>query len=164
MKANENPFRSSNVERVRYALDQATLNQLAETALAWRQCCLLGPHGTGKTTLLEDLEPLLQERGVSTNWIHLNLDSSKDERRSALTSVSQLPAASVCLFDGAEVLSHWQQFRLRRIARQRGRGLIVTLHRKSPLPVLHQTQPDWQMAEQLVRQLAAGHCNEDLIQ
>ena len=163
MKANENPFRSSSVERIRYALDCSALNRLVDTALELRLSSLIGPHGTGKTTLLEDLEPLLNERGHPTHWLRLNLDSSPDQRKAAIEQIQTLAPKCFCLFDGAEVLTRWQQFQLRRVVRKRGLGLIATLHRKSPLAPLYRTEPDWQLTEQLVRQLAAEHCNNGLI-
>ncbi len=164
MKAHQNPFRSSSVEQIRYALDTEALNQLADSALSLGCSCLLGPHGTGKTTLLEDLEPHLQKRGVSTHWLRLNMDSSPAQRKAALQSLHTLERGSYCLFDGAEVLSRWQQFQLRRHLRRHGLGLIATLHRKSPFPILHHTQADWPLAEQLVRQLSKDHCSPALIE
>ena len=105
MKANENPFRSSNVERIRYALDCSALNRLVDTALELRLSSLIGPHGTGKTTLLEDLEPLLNERGHPTHWLRLNLDSSPDQRKAAIEQIQTLAPKCFCLFDGAEVVA-----------------------------------------------------------
>ena len=91
-------------------------------------------------------------------------DASRDARRGAVNRLGELQASDICLFDGAEVLSRWQQFRLRRMARKQGFALIATLHRTNPLPVLHQTLADWQLAESLVRRLSDQHCSTQLIQ
>lgn len=164
MKANENPFRSSNVERIRYSLEGPELQQLAASALQLRWSCILGPHGTGKTTLLEDLEPLLTARDRPTHWLRLNRDSSPDDRNAAIHGLRSLSSGTVCLFDGAEVLNCWQQFQLRRITRRKHLALIATLHRKRRLAILHHTSPDWPLTETLVRQLSHDHCSPELIE
>ena len=91
MRAHQNPFRSSNLEQIRYALDAAALDQMAESALRLRRSSVLGPKGTGKTTLLEDLEPHFQARGLATHWLRLNEDSSPQERTAAVHAVRALP-------------------------------------------------------------------------
>lgn len=163
MKANENPFRSSNVERIRYGLARKALDKLTISAIDLRWCSLLGPHGTGKTTLLEDLEPLLEERGKTIHRVCLNRDSTRQERDAALEGLRELHTGSICLFDGAEALSRWRQHRLRCNAQKQGFGLIATLHRKSRLPVLYRTETDWKVAEKLVRRLSQDHCSQELI-
>ena len=164
MKAHENPFRSSVVERIRYALAPDDLDQLARKALTLRCCCLLGPHGTGKTTLLEDLEPIFKKRGRSSHWLCLNNTSSKDERDAAIEALRSLPTDRVFLFDGAEVLNLWQQFKLYYIVRRRKLALLATVHRKGPLPILYRTAPNWRLTRQLVRQLSNEHYSADLIE
>ena len=63
MKASANPFRSSSVEQIRYALHAEALESLVDQALSLSCSCLLGPKVSGQTTLLEDLEASLQQRG-----------------------------------------------------------------------------------------------------
>ena len=162
MKASSNPFRSSNVEKIRYMLEVDEIETLADRALSNPCSCLIGAKGTGKTTLLEDLEPLFQQRGFATHWIRLNLDSTQHERKRVTKQLQSLKPKQVCLFDGAEVLNLWQWRRICRTARSNGLTLIVTLHRKRGVPILLRTQPDWPLAHQFVRQLAGSHYSDAL--
>lgn len=163
MKANVNPFRSRRVEQIRYALPEACLDAIADDALQQRCSCLLGPKGTGKTTLLEDLEPRLQARGHTTQWIRLHLDSPRADRRAATQLLNQLPRHAICLFDGAEILNQLQWLQVRRAARKRGFHLIATLHKPRGVPILRHTSPSWSLAEKFVRQLAGAHSSEELV-
>ena len=162
MKANVNPFRSSSVEQIRYRLEVDALEALVDHALQEPCSCLLGPKGTGKTTLLEDLEPLLQQRDFTTHWCRLNLDSTQQERRNVTTQIQELVPQQVCLFDGAEVLNFWQWRRICRTARSNGSTLIATLHHKRGVPILLRTQPDWPLVHQFVHQLSGDHYSEPL--
>ncbi|CAA6679582.1 MULTISPECIES: molybdopterin-guanine dinucleotide biosynthesis protein MobB [unclassified Lentimonas] len=162
MKASANPFRSSSIEKIRYMLEVDTLEALADRALRQACSCLLGAKGTGKTTLLEDLEPLLQQRGYTTHWCRLNLDSTPHERRKVTIQLQDLKPQQVCLFDGAEVLNFWQWRRICRTARSNGFTLIATLHRKRGVPILRQTEVNWPLAHQFVRQLAGDYYSDTL--
>lgn len=162
MKASSNPFRSSCVEQIRYALPANALEALVDQALQEPCSCLLGTKGTGKTTLLEDLEPHLQQRGRKTHWIHLTLESTQADRAAAIAEIRSLSQQHVCLFDGAEVLNFWQWRRVCRTARSNELTLIATLHRKRGVPILCHTQADWPLMEQFVRQLAGNHYSDQL--
>ncbi|MGJ8651798.1 MAG: hypothetical protein ACSHX8_00860 [Opitutaceae bacterium] len=164
MKANVNPFRSSRVEQIRYALPAESLDALVEKALQQKCSCLLGPRGTGKTTLLEDLESRIQDRDYTTHWIRLNLESTQQERRDAIEQLSSFGKQDVCLFDGAEVLIFWKWRKIRRLAKQQGFHLIATLHKPRSVTVLVNTKPNWKLANTFVRQLAGDHCNLELIE
>ena len=162
MKASLNPFRSSMIETIRYRLEASALETLVDHALNQPCSCLLGAKGTGKTTLLEDLEPILQQRGFNTHWIRLNLDSTPHERKLVTNRLQSLKPKQVCLFDGAEVLNFLQWLRVCRIVRKCGLTLIATLHRQRGVPILRPTQPNWPLAHQLVRQLAGTHYSDPL--
>lgn len=163
MKANVNPFRSSRIEQIRYALPANSLDALVDEAFKYTCSCLLGPRGTGKTTLLEDLEPSIQARGYTTQWIQLNLESTKDDRRDAIEQLNTFGERDVCLFDGAEVLNFWRWLKVRRMARKQGFLLIATLHKPRSVTVLLNTKADWTLAEKFVCQLAGNHRNDALL-
>lgn len=163
MKAEQNPFRSSELAKLRYRMDR----ELSDTLLSrirsdcWHST-LVGPHGTGKTTLLEDLAHQLGEVGYALHWARLHLQSTAPERKECLSHLEQLNAESICLFDGAEVLNTWQWYQVLRRARKNGFGLIATLHRRRRLPILFQTKPDFAMMRQLVHQLSGDERLESL--
>ena len=164
MKASANPFRSSSVEQIRYALHAEALESLVDQALSLSCSCLLGPKGSGKTTLLEDLEAPLQQRGFQIHWARLQLESTQQVRTHTIARLQDLGAQHVCLFDGTEVLNFWQWRRVCNIARSNRMALIATLHRKRGVPILLRTQANWPLAHQLVRQLSGSHYSEQLHQ
>jgi len=164
MKAAENPFRSSEIAKLRYRIPEEQLRYLAGKAASFRfrQCSLIGPEGSGKTTLLEDMEVPLRELGLRTFWIRLQEDMSRTALAAELESLDRPGAGSVCLFDGAEVLSWWRWLRVRRQAGRRGLHLIATLHRRRGLPVLRYLRTDWPMALKLVKTLAGPYMTTGL--
>ena len=64
LRARDNPFAVQRVHAIRYRLAGITWEELLErlAALGFR-AALVGPHGHGKTTLLEDLGARLAEEG-----------------------------------------------------------------------------------------------------
>lgn len=162
MKANENPFRSSKVEQIRYALNPVELTALSDQILAQACSCLLGPKGTGKTTLMEDLEPYVRARGYQTHWVRLNLESTRTATRDVIGQLSSLGQQDICLFDGAEVLNWWQSRKLRRAAIQQGFKLVATLHQKRGVSVALNTRADWNLAKRFVEQIAGDHYTSEL--
>ena len=163
MNANENPFRSVRVERIRYELSREKLGLLADEAIRLRVSCLLGPHGSGKTTLLEDLEDSFKQSKQRVEWIRLNQESSADSREAAIEKLTEYDPKTICLFDGAEVLSWFQWRSICSSAKRNGYTLIATLHKRRSTTVLHRTETSWELTEQFVRQLAGKHASRNLI-
>jgi hypothetical protein len=112
---------------------------------------IIGPHGSGKSTLVETLKPRLADAGFSVAAVTLR----DGERclpagflRRALTAVRPL-----VIVDGFEQLSWLSRQRLRFRIRRAAAGLVVTSHAPTGLPTLFQTQPDLSLARQLVSTL-----------
>lgn len=135
-------------------MDSGAQEALVARILGAKRCALVGPEGTGKTTLLEDLEPLIQARGLQTYWLHLNLDQSRSERAQIIRGAARFDEKSVVLLDGGEVLAWWQWRSLIRLSQRRGFGLVATLHKPRYLPVVYSTSENLETSLSLVRQLA----------
>jgi hypothetical protein len=163
MKANHNPFRSSSIAKLRYQIDAVNLGGLVDSLEAheWRGC-LIGPEGSGKTTLLEDLEPSIRERGLEAIWIRLNRENSRADLNDALLALGALRRGQCCLLDGGEVLGYWRWRRAIRVVRQNGGGLIATVHRRCPLPVVYRTDVRVDQAVVFARELAGTHWNQEV--
>jgi hypothetical protein len=106
---------------------------LALAGLGWRGA-ILGPHGSGKSTLLAALLPALRESGKEPFSVALH-DGQRTLPAEAWRELLR-PAARVVVIDGYEQLSRWQHWRLRRLCRRRGHGLLATAHTPVGLPVL----------------------------
>ena len=164
MNAHENPFRSSEIAKLRYRLSAAELGEFVERVLNTSMgSSIVGPKGPGKTTLMEDLQQPLEARGVEVVWIRLTLESNRAEKREAINQLKQIGPKQIVLLDGGEVLTFWEWRSIRKRMRQASANWIATLHQPRGLPVLHSTQPDWSLAQDLVKRLAGQNLAESLM-
>jgi hypothetical protein len=100
---------------------------------------IVGPHGTGKSTLLAVLAAELARRG---KVVHL-LEARGSGR-------IRIPKAGVLLIDSAERLSRTTQKRLAAISSRDRCGLVVTAHEDMGLPTLARTEVPPGMARRIV--------------
>jgi hypothetical protein len=138
VRAQDNPFRVQRLETIRYRLAGTTWEELLERLEGLRyRAALVGPHGHGKTTLLEDLAPRLTTRGFRIRSVSLHDGQrrlSPEQRRALLTD---LTSRDFLFVDGAEQLSGLSWLHLRWRSRRAG-GLVVTSHRPGLLPTLYE--------------------------
>lgn len=153
-----NPFRTERLEALRFRLDEAGWRRLLDHGgrLGWR-CALVGPEGTGKTTLLLELERRLASRFHSIRRIRaaLHAPPSHDAVDQALSDVT---AEDLVTVDGAEQFSPWRWWRLRR--RVPG-ALLITSHRPGLLPTLHVHRSDAALLADLIRELTGTDADAD---
>ena len=148
MRARDNPFASHRVEKLRYRLPEGlTWDRLLDrlASLHYR-AAIVGPHGRGKTTLLEELAPRLTAQGFRIRTVTLR----QEERK-----VGKLPGLGrdeILLLDGAEQLGRLAWLRVRFACRRAG-GLIVTSHRPGLLPTLLECETTPELLADLVREL-----------
>jgi hypothetical protein len=138
MRARDNPFAVDRVLAIRYRLSGVTWEELLARLSALRfRAAVVGPHGHGKTTLLEDLGERLVEQGfrIRTATFHEGERRLGAQRESAL--FRDPGPRDLLLVDGAEQLDRLAWWRLRRRGRAAA-GLIVTSHRPGLLPTLHE--------------------------
>lgn len=135
MRARENPFRAECIESLRYRFDAGTLDTLLERlAAAGYRGAIVGPHGAGKTTLVEELFRELNSRGLLTSRIRLT-----DSRAANLPRIKEwlieTPESAILILDSAGQLNWWDWKRFERRAAAY-RGLIITVHSPGRLPTL----------------------------
>jgi hypothetical protein len=143
MKARDNPFRSGQMDRLAYRLEGATWDALFHRFESLRcRAALIGPHGCGKTTLLENLAPRFQSRGFRTHFLRLNAEH-RNLPPEEIELLQNLSSGDLLLFDGAEQLTLLAWLRFRWQTRHLG-GLLITTHRPGRLPTLWEcrTTPD----------------------
>ncbi len=153
IKARLNPFRTSRTAAIGYKLPAAEWGRLRQR-LAELRCrgALIGPHGSGKSTLSRTLAGEIEESGVQVLLLRLNeekrqLDAADLERiRSA--------AAGQCLIglDGAEQLGIRAWLRFRKMTRK-FRGVIITAHRRMRMPVLWRCCTSPELLQELITEL-----------
>ena len=118
----------------------------------WRGA-IIGPHGSGKSSLVASLIPAIRRAGKEVQLIELH-----DGQRRLPVDLDgrEMADGSVVVVDGYEQLSWWNRLRLRSVTRRRGLGLLVTSHAPTALPLLFRTSTDLELAQAIVRSLLAG--------
>lgn len=139
--------------RQRYRLDDAGWSALrARLAVQDGRGAIVGAHGSGKTTLIEDLGARLVADGLRVHWIRLN-----DEHRAVQPELCREHAATLgprdaVLVDGAEQLGvrAWWVLCLR--VRRAG-VFVATTHRGGRLPTVYRCATSVDLLRQLVAEL-----------
>lgn len=121
---------------------------------------IIGPHGSGKSSLLAELLPRIRETGRKVVQFGLHLGDRT-------LPVSKLDvrawnAQTQVVVDGYEQLSWWSKRRLQAWVKSRGAGLLITAHEPMGLPPLFTTQPTLALARQIVAQLLGDAPNQVL--
>lgn len=111
---------------------------------------IIGPHGTGKSTLLAAILPALQER---KKVVHLELQDGVRALPLLYEEYELMDSETVMAIDGYEQLSYWSRRRLRKRSRTQGFGIVVIAHVSYDYPLLYQTASELSTARMLVRRL-----------
>ncbi|MBI3854417.1 MAG: hypothetical protein HY293_01865, partial [Planctomycetes bacterium] len=160
MRARDNPFRTERILELRYRLPSSWDELLDRWEALGRRAAIVGPHGTGKTTLLEDLAPKLRARDYAVHELRLDAEHPDFEPGILESCFRSLGGRDVILLDGAEQLgkSSWSRFERRSRA---AAGLVVTSHRAGLLPTLIETRTTPELLVELVAQLL-GDCPPEI--
>jgi hypothetical protein len=131
--AHENPFRSSRIEALPFRSPEINLpSLLTRLETSGGRGSLIGPKGSGKTTLIEALASELRDNGTPTTVLRL----TTEQRRTAWRKWFRIPHGHALLIDGAEQLPGpvWWWIRLTSFRRP---YLVTTSHKQPHLPLLH---------------------------
>jgi hypothetical protein len=150
MKAKLNPFRSARAGEFRYRLGDAGWTRVLGRleALHYRGA-VTGPHGTGKTTFLEDLRVRLEGMGLSTRWIEFQDGYSRADRRRLSHFLDTPDPGTLLMLDGWDWLPLPDQWRVR-CSLNPWKGILVTVHRRPPFPTLWETRIQPEIAREMV--------------
>jgi GTPase SAR1 family protein len=136
MRARDNPFSSERIDRVCFRPQGQSWRQImVSLARLGFRASIVGPHGSGKTIMLESLVPRLKERGYSIKLLRLSSARPKIPK-GWLKSISRnRDLRNILIVDGADQMGPVSWLFLKHISRRAG-GLIVATHCKGMLPVL----------------------------
>lgn len=157
MNQTDNPFSVERVERLDFRLPAGmTWDALLERCAAANYCgAIVGPPGSGKSLLLQQLAPHLEARGFTPRLIRLNSETRRAEKESVIAEVRRMRAPDFLLLDGAEVLTT-REWLVLRVAIDALAGSIITVHRTSRLPTLIETVTTPDLLEELATEVSGG--------
>lgn len=160
MKARDNPFRVERLHQLRFRPRDVLEQVIAQLENSNYRGAIVGPHGTGKSTLLEEMNGLLRLREKDSSLLRLTAETHSRGAELVADWLRRTPSQAVLLFDGAEQLSsgEWNAFLA---ASQPFAGLVITTHRPGRLPTLCQTSSSPALLDDLVRELVPLRTGED---
>jgi hypothetical protein len=162
VRARDNPFAVQRVLAIRYRLSGTTWEELlARLESLHFRAALVGPHGHGKTTLLEDFGARLAERRFRVRTVTLHDGDRRLDAVQRKILFHDLTPQDVLLLDGAEQLGHLPWLEVRTRTRAAG-GLIITSHRPGLLPTLHECRTTPGLLAEIVRELSGERMPADL--
>lgn len=154
MKAKDNPFSVQHIKKIRYR--GADLDALVARFEEMTYCAaIVGPEGSGKTTLAEDLQNHLENKGFHTESIFIN-DSTPLTREKRKDFIQKLSKEKVVFLDGAGILGPLQWFKLRRNILKKAKGLVITAHNPGKLPTLTECKTTAALFRQITADLLDG--------
>ncbi len=168
-----NPFSSCfvrpDVNAYRFATDDERDQRLRDqcfTAMTqaierFRRIAIIGPHGTGKSTLLNHLQPVLASRFRFIEWLKLSNDPATTRRavRDFLQRMLDAePSSSPCIIiDGFEQLNWLERTRLNRLAKRIGLNVVITSHiDQRGFVTVHRTAWNHEISQHLTAEKLSG--------
>lgn len=151
-----NPFASRFIQpgALRFRTPEAATydpTDLVEQLQRHRIGSVIGPHGTGKSTLLATLSNHLQAVGRDVQ--RFQLSSRTRGPKLLLRQAVRKPGNEIVMIDGFEQLRWWQRRTLIGAATRAGTLLVLTAHRPfRNITTLHRTQVDDALARHLTQE------------
>jgi hypothetical protein len=115
---------------------------------------IIGPHGSGKSSLLAALRPALEAAGRELEWFALRLGQRSLPANARMAA--DWSATTQIVIDGYEQLGWPARWWIQRAARRQKAGLLVTAHTDVGLPTLWNTLASEPLAQRIVAELLAG--------
>ena len=147
-----NPFSSRNIRPgaipFLFAADEepAQIVEQLHAAAWWGE--IVGPHGSGKSALVATLAP--QWAAAGRRLVSISLHDGQRHLRAFTRDLATVDHQCLVIVDGYEQLSWLSRWRLKRLCRRRGCGLLVTSHEPVGLPRLYTMRPSAPTAERIV--------------
>lgn len=153
MRARDNPFRVDRQHALAFRFRETSADQLIEqfARLQWRGA-IIGPHGSGKTTLQQLLAESLEQQGWRIHSLRLPEMSAAERSVQVRSWLESAPPEALLILDGAEQISR-RQWREVEAFSGSHRGLLITAHQAGLLPTLYECRSDELLLEDLVREL-----------
>lgn len=125
---------------------------------------IVGPHGSGKSTLVQSLFEPISLLAPAERLHSLRFSSDKVTNQSALRERKGWANGSIVILDGYEQLPFWTRMFVEWIIRRKAATLLVTMHKpRLGFELLWQTTTDNKTAEWVIGQLLPENEREETI-
>jgi hypothetical protein len=162
MRARDNPFAVQRLHAVPYRLMGTTWEELLKRLAALRfRAAVVGHHGRGKTTLLEEMASRLEEQDLRTRTVTFHEGDHRLSGTQRGMLFRDLTPRDVLLVDGAEQLGRLAWLEVRTRSRAAG-GLVITSHRPGLLPTLHECRTTPELLAGIVAELIGSEESQRL--
>lgn len=112
---------------------------------------IVGPHGSGKSTLIQSIIRGLHDIGRQERLITLRSGESRLPVSGA--DLQTWGADTQVIVDGYEQLGGWTRTLINRVCSRQGCGLLVASHDSVGLPLLVRTSPSLELIQEIVREI-----------
>ena len=164
MRAQDNPFASRNMDSLPYIPVTTDWSRIRDRLRCLNgRGAIVGPKGTGKTTLMEAMERRLTLEGYNVSLFRLSQDRNLLPREETREVFSGLTGQSALLLDGAEQMS-WLAWKACAFRARKTGILVVTSHAPGLLPTLVETTTSPQLLQALANRMLPRDSFLDLTQ
>lgn len=150
----DNPFNAQRVDAMRYVEFDHTLCDVADRLKQHRyRGAICGPHGCGKTALLQALGDQLMEHGLTPLPLFINADQRGQLPRDWARTIRRARPTDALLLDGYDLLPIWARLWVL-FASMRAGAVVVTAHRHTRMTTIARPSTSPKLLQQLIHQLA----------
>lgn len=156
----DNPFNAQRIDALPYVEHAIMLDDVMDRLEAnGYRGALCGPHGCGKSAMLEALGPRLQAKGLTPVPLFINSDERGPLPKRWLHAMREARADDALLLDGYDLLRPSARLRAQVLSRSAG-AVIVTTHRDVAYKTIARPTPSATLLATLIERLSAEHAKQ----
>lgn len=156
----DNPFRAQRLDALAFVEEAVRLDDVMQ-ALGGRglRGAIVGPHGTGKTTLLHAVGERLIGEGLSPMPLFMNAEDRGTLPRAWRAAFRTAGHGDALLLDGYDLLPFWARAKLL-YTTGGASAVVVTTHRRCAFRTIARTQSSPALLQKLVTELTDAEAPE----